>query len=342
MDYRDHMDDRTYRLLEQARQQVVGGMIPKLNQPTFDVAKLTTPTLSVMDQLNRQAGEIAGTAIQGNTRLQEQIDRQATKFADAALQRFGHMGPSVSEQIAAAGTSVFDTQFGTGLGVIGQAHEALNLINQPLSISEALYGVKGFSSLLDTIGPSISQMSATAANTSAWKGLGATPAYSVYEKWRLANVGALTKIDGVLGSLDNYPGITQALPPSAFARTLFASAGALRDVNIEALSGIDLSSEYATLVDQLLADNEDVAAVATELEQDLVDRFNISQKMAHEVIRVLIWITTTAIMIGITKGIPVLGEVLGTILEVTEIFSAKKFAKHAAQKVIPLPERTEE
>lgn len=347
MDHRDYMDDQTRRLLEQTGKYITSGILPpiEMTTPAVDVAKINEPALGVMnqlrDQLTRQASDVIGTAIQGNTRLQDQIGLQTTKFADLGLKGYAAIGPSISEQIAASGTNVFDTYFGTGVGTIGQALESLKLVNQPPSISEALYGSKGLRSVYDTVGPSLSQMAAGLVDTEAWKGIGAAPAYNVSERWRKANVGALFGLSSTIASMRDSLELRGAAESSATARTLLGAAGALDSARVSALSRIELAPQYAGSVDEIISEDQAVAAVADAMERRLIDRFKISRNSAHNVVRVLIWFTTAAIMIGITQGIPVLGNLIGMINDSADLFSPKEFSKKAAKKLVPLPEDKE-
>lgn len=290
VNYRDYMDDQTCRLVEQTRQQMIAGMIPEISQPTFDISKLARPQLGVMDQLNKQASEIAGTALLSNTRLEAQLDQQSKRFADAALQRFGHMGPSISEQIETSGTNVFDTYFGTGLGVIGRAREALKLINRPPTVFEALYGTKGSSSLFDTMGPTVSQMTARLADTDAWKGLGATPAYSVNENWRLANVGALANIDGVFGSLREAIDFEGSLKTSGLAQAVFFEARRLLDDQAARLAEAELTETANTGVDEALEADQNLSVVVDYIQRYFVVYLGYPPAQAHTLVRRIIWI----------------------------------------------------
>lgn len=57
MDHRIFADGQTRQLLDQMAKQVTSGFVPpfKVTTPTVDIARLSSPTMGVMDQLTKQA-----------------------------------------------------------------------------------------------------------------------------------------------------------------------------------------------------------------------------------------------------------------------------------------------
>lgn len=341
MKHRDYVDGQTSRLLDQTAKQVTSGFFAPLEAtaPAVSTARFSSPATGMIDQLTKQASEIAGTAIMGNSRLRDQLDQQAKKFADLRMKGFATTGPSISEQLAASGPNVFDTYFGTGPGAIGQALDALKHTYKPASISEALYGSKGLRSVYDTVGSSLSQMAAGLIDTKSMPGFGNTPGVvaQLAEKWRMANAEALTGLGNFVVSSRGFD-MGVATASSAMGRALIGSASVLDDARVAALAQIELAPQYAAIVDEILREDEDAALVAVAMERRLIDRFKISRASAHRVVRVIIWLCSAAIMIGVTQGIPILGQVLSAFNDSLDLFSPREFSKKAAKKLIPLPE----
>ncbi|MBB1037359.1 hypothetical protein [Dietzia natronolimnaea] len=316
MDHWDFMDDRTKRSIEQAADQ----MAPLLNDPAIaDLAKWTAPP-GLLDgalaAINRDTASVMETALAGS-KIHNQF---------------------INDRIAASARVGLKDLF-PGPGEMSRLGANLDLVFKTPTVADYL-AKTGASSIIGFHGPTIAEMMGTRIDTKSLMGLSglSETAGTIADQWRLANHSPLFGARGALDEFKKSFDLQQSVQSSALASNLLASSGVLRDANISVLAGIELDRRYATIVEQLIQEDEAVAVVATELEQNLVDRFNISQSMAHKAVRVLIWITIAGMMIGITKGIPVLGEIIGTILELTEIYSAKKISKYAAQKIIPVRE----
>lgn len=323
MDDEDYMDDRTFRSIEESRRQMMERIVPtiKINQPTFDTAEMYRPAFDAMDQvrdqLTRQAEDVLGTAIKGNARLQESMGSRLT--AQAALQNL-FPRPDLPDQLRASLDLGFKTS--TIADYIARATAA---------------------STFSIYGPTIAEQLGTRIDTNALMGLTgiADTAGKIAEQWRLTNSGALSGMGNSIASIRNTLELGGVTASSAMARTLIESASALDAARVSALSQIDLAPENAAFVDEILGEDQDAAFVAVAIERRLIDRFKISRASAHRVVRVIIWLSSAAIMIGITQGIPILGQILSAFNDSLDLFSPREFSKKATKKLIPLPEDEE-
>ena len=283
---------------------------------TFDIAAMYGSAFDPMEkwreQMNKQAASVLGTATKANAQLQAMVSTSIT--AQAALQ---DLFPRADLPAQIRATLDFSFKTPTIADYLARTNTT---------------------SIFSFQGPTIAEQLGTRIDTKTLMGMTglADTAGRIAERWRLANTGALSNFGESFNSLSAALDFNEALKSSSVAWTLAGAAGSLTKANIEALSQINFDSGCAAVVDQIVEEDEPVAIVAAQLEQELVDRYEVSQIVAHHVVRILIWMTTAGILIGITRGIPVLGEVVGTILEVTEIFGPREFSKRAAHKIVPI------
>lgn len=343
MDHRDYMDAETYRMLGQTRQQMISGLIPSIEMttPAIDVAKINEPALGVMDQLRdqltRQASDVIDTAIQGNTRLQGQIGLQTTRFADLGLKGYAAMGPSISEQIAASGTNVFDTYFGTGLGTIGKALESLKLVNQPPSIADYLARTNT-ASMFSFQGPGIAEQLGTRIDTKSLMGLSGLDATgaSIAEQWRLANKGALSDFGQSFGSLREALNFEQSLKSSGLAQAVIQEAWKLREDQAHTWAEANLTKPAETRVEEELQADQNLAEVVGVVQRYFVVYLGYTPEQAHNLVRRIVWILLFGTIVSnVLWGSPTVAASIGAISAGTSKLSADSLADITANALIP-------
>ncbi|MBB0995719.1 hypothetical protein G6024_01100 [Dietzia maris] len=323
MDYRDYMDDETSRLLKQTREQMLAGMIPKINQPTFDITKFTSPTLSVMDQFTKQTGDIAGTAIMGDTRLQDQLNRPSSAFLDAALGGSARTF-SLSEHVGRMSASKLDAYLGSGVGTIGQALEALKLTYKPPTIADYLARTNT-ASIFSFQGPSIAEQIGTRIDTKSLMGLtGLTEtAGTIAEQWRLANKGALSNFGESFGSLREALNFEQSLKSSGLAQAVLSEAWKLDDEQAHRWAEADLTETADTRVEEELEADRDLAEVVGAVQRYFVVYLGYTPSEAHNLVRRLVWILLFGTIVGgVLLGPQAVVASIGAISAATSKFNA--------------------
>lgn len=318
MDYRDYVDDRTFRGIEESRRQILAGAVTtfKFNQPTFDMAAMYQTAFDPMEKLReqtgRQAADVLGTAAKASTQLQ------------------GIMGPSITAQAAMQG--LFPRP-----DLPAQLRATLDLGFKSQTIASFLASAKGASEF-SFQGSAMAKQLGNPIDTKALMGFGEVSATAghIAEQWRLANTGALSNFGESFNSLSAALDFNESLKASQLAQAVLREAWKLGDAQADRWAEADLTESAETCVEEELQADQNLAEVVGVVQQYFVVYLGYTPEQAHNLVRRIVWILLFGTIVSnVLWGAPAVAASIGAISAATSKLSADSLAVTTANALIP-------
>lgn len=312
MDYRDYMGGQTYRLLEQTRQQMITGIIPKINQPAFEIAKLATPQLNAMDHLSKQTADLLGTTTMADAQLQEMMGGRLT--AQAALQDL-FPRPNFPSQLKAS------LDYGFKTPTIAD-YLAENNATSFFSFNE----------------PTIAEQLGTQVDTKALMGLTglADTAGKIVEQWRLANTGALSNFGESFNSLRAALNFNESLKSSPAARSFLFQARTLQDDQVRKFADTAPPEAAGEKLSNELAADDELFFVVKYVQNYFVSYLNLTPDQAQNTVKWILYLLLfgTFLVIHSQMGVA-MNPTAELALEVGAIGAIERAGKTGSTALIP-------